>query len=301
MALWQTELPAHKTKLDRWVKKLRGLESPWGGDVGAWLDLNSVARTQFDGSLGTIGGGNHFAELQAVEQVDDHEALGRLGLAADCLLLLVHSGSRGLGEAVLRKHIDRFGVAGVQSGSDEAYQYLLDHRHAIAWAQSNRRLIAHRFLSLLGTEGKPVLDLCHNSITQREFSGHPCWLHRKGASPSDAGPVVIPGSRGTMSYLVEPLGEQEAAGFSVAHGAGRKWARSDARGRLEQRYSVDKLRRTELGGHVICDDKDLLYEEAPQAYKNIDIVIQDLVDHGLVRVIARFRPLITYKTRDHDR
>ena len=79
--------------------------------------------------------------------------------------------------------------------------------------------------------------------------------------------------------------------------AGRKWTRTEARGRLERNYSVETLQRTELGGRVICEDKDLLYEEAPQAYKNINVVIRDLVDAGLVDVIATMRPLITYKMR----
>ena len=87
----------------------------------------------------------------------------------------------------------------------------------------------------------------------------------------------------------------------MAHGAGRKWARSDAKARLEQRYSPEKLARTDLGGRVICRDGDLIYEEAPQAYKDIGRVVQDLIDAGLVTVIATLRPLITYKTRGTPR
>ena len=94
-----------------------------------------------------------------------------------------------------------------------------------------------------------------------------------------------------------PTGDKEGSGWSVAHGAGRKWARTDARARLERQHSIESLQRTDLGGRVICEDKDLLFEEAPQAYKNIDMVIQDLVDAGLVEVVATLRPLITYKVR----
>lgn len=89
----------------------------------------------------------------------------------------------------------------------------------------------------------------------------------------------------------------ERSAFSLAHGAGRKWSRSDSRGRLEKRYTAKQLTRTDLGSHVICEDKDLLYEEAPQAYKNITVVIEDLVREGLAEVIAVLRPLVTYKVR----
>ncbi|MDP6945812.1 MAG: RtcB family protein, partial [Myxococcota bacterium] len=124
-----------------------------------------------------------------------------------------------------------------------------------------------------------------------------CWLHRKGAAPADKGPVVIPGSRGTLSYLVAPCGDGLANAQSLAHGAGRKWKRSEAKPRLSRRFRPEDLRRTKLGGRVICDDRDLLYEEAPQAYKDVDRVVQDLVDAGALTVIATLRPIITYKKR----
>ena len=246
MALWQTDLSGRKLKLDRWVRKLSGLEGPWDGDVTPLLAEAELTPTAYDGALGTIGGGNHFAELQTIEDVRNAEGFASLGLAEDGLILLVHSGSRGLGESVLREHLERFGTGALPEDSEDARHYLARHGHAITWAQVNRMLIARRFLSLLGNEGQPVLDLCHNSITRKELRNRPCWLHRKGAAPSDGGAVVIPGSRGTLSYLVRPRGDQQANGYSVAHGAGRKWTRTDARGRLERKYSVDDLRRTKL-------------------------------------------------------
>jgi release factor H-coupled RctB family protein len=97
--------------------------------------------------------------------------------------------------------------------------------------------------------------------------------------------------------LVLPKEPRERSAYSLAHGAGRKWSRTDSRGRLERRYSSKDLMRTELGSHVICENKELLYEEAPQAYKNIKIVIDDLVQEGLVEVLAVFRPVVTYKVR----
>ena len=123
------------------------------------------------------------------------------------------------------------------------------------------------------------------------------WIHRKGAVATDSEFVVIPGSRGSLSYLVKPMGDGESHAWSLAHGAGRKWGRSEARLRMRERFGRHQLVQTPLGGRVVCEERDLLYEEAPAAYKNIEAVIQDLVDSGLVSVIATFRPLLTYKTR----
>ena len=123
------------------------------------------------------------------------------------------------------------------------------------------------------------------------------WVHRKGAVAADNEFVVIPGSRGSLCYVVKPTGDGESHAWSLAHGAGRKWARSESRLRMRERFGAHQLVQTPLGGRVICEQRDLLYEEAPAAYKNIEAVIQDLVDAGLASVIATFRPLLTYKTR----
>jgi release factor H-coupled RctB family protein len=150
----------------------------------------------------------------------------------------------------------------------------------------------------LGAEAESVWDGCHNSVTRVESSGgETLWVHRKGAVAASRGPVVIPGSRGSLSYLVKPLGDGESHAWSLAHGAGRKWSRSGARLRMRERFGARQLIQTPLGGRIICERRELLYEEAPAAYKDIEVVIQDLVDAGLVSVIATFRPLLTYKTR----
>ena len=168
------------------------------------------------------------------------------------------------------------------------------HNQAVNWACLNREIIAKRFLGALGLGGSRVLDITHNSVTPHQGG----WLHRKGAAPSDKGAVVIPGSRGTHSYLVMPsAGNADISLRSLAHGAGRRWKRSDAKARLSHRYSVTDLTRTPLGGRVICEDKSLMYEEAPEAYKDISTVITDMERFGLVKTIATLRPLITYKTR----
>ena len=164
----------------------------------------------------------------------------------------------------------------------------------MGWAVVNRDVIAARFLAALGLDGRRLLDICHNSVTPLDGG----WLHRKGAAPADRGLVAIPGSRGDFSYLVEPLATRANEALrSLAHGAGRKWSRSDARARLSDRFKVAELERTALGSRVICEDRQLIFEEAPQAYKDIARVIADLEQAGLVRVVARLRPLISYKVR----
>ena len=297
IGLWQTSLDGAEARPNGLTGKLKRLEGAWEGDVQAWLREHALEPTGFEEALGTVGGGNHFAELQRVESVDDSAALAAANVDPGALFLLVHSGSRGFGESILRRHVERFGAAGLPADSTDGLEYRATHETGVRWASANRGLIAERLLACLGAEGRRVLDVCHNWVELRAFEGGERWLHRKGAAPSTEGLVVIPGSRGSFSYLVEPLNPTERSAFSLAHGAGRKWSRSDSRARLEKRYSPRDLLRTELGSAVICEDKALLYEEAPQAYKKIGPVIEDLVDAGLVRVVAVLRPVVTYKTR----
>ena len=304
MGLWSTDLKARKAKRDRWADRL-DLDSPWDGDTVAALAQAGLATTEFDDSLGTIGGGNHFAELQAIDAVHDEPALAALGLGRERLCLLVHSGSRGLGEAILRAHVDVFAAAGLDDASPQAGEYLARHDHAVAWARVNRAIIAGRFAAAIGAELTRALDVCHNRVDRAPGSEQTAletaiatrWLHRKGAAPSTEGPLVIPGSRGTLSYLVRPAAGRDDAGWSLAHGAGRKWKRGDVKARLKDRYRPADLAQTALGGRVICEDRELLYEEAPEAYKDIDTVVAALVEAGLCTVLATLRPLITYKTR----
>ncbi|EDM28005.1 hypothetical protein LNTAR_11651 [Lentisphaera araneosa HTCC2155] len=291
MGLWQSQLKVRKTKRDRWVQKLGNLGSPWQGDREAFVQEQKLP--QWDDALGTIGGGNHFAELQKIEVVFDQELFEKAGLSKDYLQLMVHSGSRGLGQAILRRHTSRFGAAGLICGSEEAESYLQKHNYALQWAEANRQLIAKRFLDALGSQGQRIADINHNTLTPWKQG----WLHRKGAAPGDKGIVLIPGSRGSLSYIVRPIGDLDFSACSLAHGAGRKWNRSQCKARFSPRFRVKDLQQTSLGSRVICEDKELLYEELPEAYKNIDVVIQDLVDFGLIEVIASLRPVISYKTR----
>ena len=297
MALFQTDLVRRDAKLDRWAERYFHLEHPWDEEVGGFLAKHDLESTEFDRALGTIGGGNHFAEIQVVEKVFDAGGFKAIGLAKQQLVMLIHSGSRGFGESILRKHVDEHFGEAVEAVSVAAQEYLRGHDLAVRWAKANRELIARRFAASLGAEVARLWDGCHNSITRQALTGETVWLHRKGAVDAEAGFVVIPGSRGSMSYVVKPTGGGASHAWSLAHGAGRKWMRSAARQRMRERFSVDELVQTRLGSRVICEERDLLYEEAPEAYKNIEDVIADLVDAGLVSVIATLRPLFTYKTR----
>jgi release factor H-coupled RctB family protein len=295
IGLWRTELSARRIKLDDWADRMKNLDHAWDGNILEFLASRGIEPTGYEHSLGTIGSGNHFVELQKIETIVNPEACEQLGITTDVVYLCVHSGSRGFGEAILREHVS--GADGLQAGSQKADGYLERHEHAKRWAVANRALIADRVSARVKTEATCILDTCHNYVESISLSGNECWLHRKGAAPSTEGIVLIPGSRGAFTYVMRPTEPTQQSAFSLAHGAGRKWSRSDCRGRLEKRYTSKDLLRTELGSRVICEDKNLLYEEAPQAYKEISVVIEDLVHEGLAEVIGILRPLITYKVR----
>ncbi|WP_311270215.1 RNA ligase RtcB family protein [Sphingobium sp. WCS2017Hpa-17] len=294
MALWETDLSLRKFRLGAVERKLHDLDTPWPGNQEAALVAAGLPIDMGDPSLGTIGGGNHFVELQRIEEVVDNERFEALTLDRDRLWMMIHSGSRGIGHAILTGHAARNGSAGLIAGEVDGCAYLQRHGHAHNWAVLNRRIIAQRFSDKLGCKGRRIVDICHNSVTPHQGG----WLHRKGAAPADRGLVTIPGSRGDFSYLVEPLADHaDVALHSLAHGAGRKWSRTDAHARLSRRYRPTELERTDLGSRVICEDRRLIFEEAPQAFKDIGAVIGDLKDAGLIRVIALLRPLLSYKTR----
>lgn len=315
MALWQTDLLAGKAKLDKMDKQLGNLDELLDDDEWNSLEhVDPVLAGRVDAlaaalrtagldtahlrSLGTIGRGNHFAELQVVDRIECGETLSKTALAPKCLQLLVHSGSRGLGQAILSGHVDEHGHNGLVEGEPAALAYLRLHDVAVQFAEVNRAVIAARIFRRLRCDAKLVLDLNHNTVTPAHVDGCQGWLHRKGATPSDLGLVMLPGSRDDYSYLIEPVADQGALSLhSLAHGAGRKWQRTDCKDRLVRLATPSQLSRTSLGGRVICNDRALIYEEAPQAYKNVDSVLGSLVGAGLARVVYRSKPLLTYKTR----
>mgnify|MGYP003600716410 CR=1 FL=1 len=299
MALWQTDLQASAVRLDKPEKRVGNIDGPMDDEEARYKAMTDagVQPSGHEASLGTIGGGNHFAEFQQVDTVHAPEALAALGIDKQRLLLLVHSGSRGLGERILRQHVDAFGHRGLEADTPEAAAYLAQHDAALRYARCNRQLVAQRLLGNVHAEGRCVLDVHHNFVAPSVIHGQAGWLHRKGATPSDAGPVLIPGSRGDHSYLVRPTRECHDTLLSLAHGAGRKWIRSACKDRLFKLMTPTQMGRTALGSRVICNDRQLIYEEAPQAYKGIDSVVQSLVGAGLIELLARTRPVLTYKTR----
>jgi release factor H-coupled RctB family protein len=206
-------------------------------------------------------------------------------------VLIVHSGSRGLGERILRTPTD---VRGAGPAADPA-GYLAAHDKAVRWGSLNRRLLAARVAHALDAEpGEPIVEACHNCVEVRDG----VYLHRKGAAPGDGRDVLVAGTRGTRSYLVYAHAGPDA-NYSVARGAGRKMSRADALRRGRAKHTVAELRRSPVGSIVVCGDRQLLFEEAPRAYKRVEQVIADLVNNTLATPVATTVPLVTYKTPDH--
>ena len=296
MALWQTSLPRAKYSASKLEKKLGSIEGPLDKHWQEYIASLCLPYSGHEAALGTIGGGNHFAELQAVDVIHEPTALDSAGLDKRKLLLLVHSGSRGFGQAILQRHIEAYNHQGLEERSSACTDYLAQHEAALRYARANRQLIALRMLEQLRADGDCLLDIDHNLLSRETINGETGWLHRKGATPATQGLVVIPGSRGDYSYLVKPLPSASSL-FTLAHGAGRKWMRSECKERLVPRYTLPQLSRTVLGSHVICADRELIYEEAPEAYKNVETVIDSLQSAGLIELVARLKPVLTYKTR----
>lgn len=297
MSLWQTSVKIRAMNIEKLIKRLGNIDQPLTATEceSLWPNIATLSKDIAYAS-GTIGGGNHFAELQLLEQIYLPDVAQQLGLDRQHLQLMVHSGSRGIGGAVLERHICQYGHQGLPANDIAGKDYLLQHNYALHYAHQNRELIARRILANLNADGHKLVDISHNFIEAATIYGQNGWLHRKGAAPATKGLVVIPGSRGDFSYLVQPV-DTAAALYSLAHGAGRKWKRSACKGRLAGKYTAEQLTRTVHGSRVICKDRELLYEEAPQAYKSIDSVIAAMVQAGLIQLVARLKPVINYKVQ----
>lgn len=277
--------------------------------------------------FGTIGGGNHFAEIGIVDEVFStpntaqiqplsatvqntaqntaYDPIDRSQDSLSCIkkgqfILLVHSGSRTLGDDTAKFWYNQFGIKGSNENPTIANDWWQLQRACIDWAKNNRLAIAHNISSTVKSSITPICDTIHNSIDL--ISGESCalpdldfvYVHRKGASAASSPVVALPGSRGDFSYLLKPLQTQKSA-ISLAHGAGRKWARSDCKERLQDNFSKESLRKSAIGSRVICSNTDLLYEEAPQAYKKSSDVLKALQEHELATPIAKLRPLVSIK------
>jgi release factor H-coupled RctB family protein len=292
LSLWQLDLLQRKVRKEKLAKKLERFEDQDITGLVADSFFNEINQAG-KSSLGSIGSGNHFAELQVVEKVFNQQVFNDLNLDEEKVMLLIHSGSRYLGESILRAYVDKHRDAGVLAASGDGQDYLIRHDAALSFAAKNREMIAFKVMSCLDVSGKIITDICHNCITKVE--GTNTYIHRKGSARADQGVVMIAGTRGTLSYLVKPIGDQADSLWSIAHGAGRKYGRNQIKDRLKGKIQKDQLRQTRIGGFVICDDNDLLFEEAPEAYKDISTVIADLLQAGLIEVVATFKPIVTYK------
>jgi release factor H-coupled RctB family protein len=290
-----------RTSIKRLGDKLSSIDGVWEGDLSAVMRKHGLQETGYEAAIGTIGGGNHFAELQVVHSVVDAQTVAELGISSSKALLLIHSGSRGFGQEVLNRYNAESRGVPLDPNSPEGLRYLAGHDQAMRYAKVNREIIAHRIMERLGATSTPLIDLSHNYLESKTTAHGERWIHRKGAAPSDQGLVVIPGSRSSFTYIVRPIGNGEVNAHSLAHGAGRKISRSQCDEKFG-RLSPDDLRRPKdkkagIDNLVICENKDLLRQEHGKAYKDIDQVIEDLVQLGLVEVVAVLKPILTYKTR----
>jgi release factor H-coupled RctB family protein len=283
MALLGTGIELNKYTEKRWVSRLNHIREL--GDIPCENPYDEESPIR---DLGTIGSGNHFAEFQKVEEIFDEEEFAALGLHEKEIALLIHSGSRGYGNEIFKSLDYEIGLS-----DESAREYLLKHDDALKWASRNRIVTAGKLIGWLGFSSVPkvLIDLPHNYI---EKCGN-IYIHRKGAVTSKAGAAVLPGSRGSLTYILKPAENTDISLDSLSHGAGRKWARSLCFSRIKNKYDRDTIRRTPLKSSVVCHDTNLLFQEAPEAYKNIIPVLNALLEHNLATVVATLRPLITFK------
>ena len=284
MSLFQLDLPLRKFKIEKAARRMRVLGDPVDAPQSARLEDIGLAGDLFPHALGTIGGGNHFCEVQTLV-----DATNDCDLDPTLTYLLIHSGSRGLGDATLNS-VTTGAFDGLVPDSEGAADYVAKHDQAVRWASLNRRIIAERTADALRADLRLVADVAHNMLTRTPDG----WLHRKGAAVAE-GLVPVAGSRATPSYLVRPNGLASALG-SLAHGAGRRYDRSSMHGRVRgKRSDITAMERTQFGGRVICEDRNLMIEEAPQAYKSAQNVVADLAKTGVAETVATLNPLLTFK------
>jgi len=296
-----------------------------GADPAAVSDR---ARERGLPQLGTLGSGNHFLEVQYVEEVHDETAARAYGIFPGQVVVLIHSGSRGLGhqvctdyvkvmnQSMAKHHIslpDRQLACG-PIRSEEGERYLAAMCAAANFAWANRQAILHflrgAFQRIFGAAARLdlVYDVCHNIAKRERYEvegrRREVLVHRKGATrafpaghreiPADyravGQPVFIPGSMGTASWVLAGAeGAMRETFGSVCHGAGRLLSRTAARKGRNAREEQHKLE--ERGILVRSESRDGILEELPEAYKNVDEVIEVVHNAGLARKVARLRPM----------
>jgi tRNA-splicing ligase RtcB len=299
-----------------------------GADLGA---VSKEACNRGSLQLGTLGGGNHFIELQVVQEVYDRVAGECFGLRPGFLTVMIHTGSRGFGHQICRdfsksllpaarKHgieVPDRGLACAPVASREGMAYYAAMACAVNFAFANRQLITHDVRCAFGDvlQCNPadlglqlVYDVAHNIAKWETHRGQRVLVHRKGATralpPGHRGnppvylatghPVLVPGSMGTASYVLTGTEKAAETFYSANHGAGRTLSRTAAL----KSISREQFELSMAG--VIYNSRNYrdLLDEAPGAYKNIDEVVSVLSGIGFTNPVARLLPLAVIKGKD---
>ena len=297
--------------------------------------ISARAYERAKDQLGTLGSGNHFIEVDVVDEIFDETAASRMGLFPGQIVVQIHCGSRGFGHQVCTDYVARFQRVVDQYGivlpdrelvcaplsSPEGQDYLAAMKGAANFAFANRQLLTHlvrrSFEDALAGKVEDfsvyqIYDIAHNmaKIEEHEVDGRRMrvCVHRKGATRAfgpgspvlpeiyrDIGqPVFVPGSMGTASWvLVGTKGSMAQSFGSTCHGAGRTMSRS----RAKKEVRGDELRRDleSQGIRVRAGSLSGLAEEAPQAYKDVDRVIEIVHGAGIARKVARIVPVAVVK------
>jgi len=308
------------------------LEATEDGGVMDFADPERVSQKALERGreqLGTLGSGNHFLEIEVVEQIFDTSVARAFGIEEGQIAIMIHSGSRGLGYqicddylATLIKHMNKIGLsvpdrqlACAFIKSPEGQDYLAAMACAANFAWANRQMLMHftkeslcRSLGISPrTLGMRLLyDVCHNIAKIERFpvgdKELPLCVHRKGATRafppghpqvpnryrSVGQPVLIPGDMGTGSYVLVGTNRAFEESFgSTCHGAGRVLSRAQATKKSKGR-SIEK-EMAERGILVMAAGKGTLREEMPEAYKNLDAVVEVVHQAGISQKVARLR------------
>lgn len=284
-----------------------GVLSPCNPD-----DVSERAKKRGIGQLGTLGAGNHFLEIQRVDEIFDKEKAKEFGLEKGQITIMIHCGSRGLGHQVASDYIrlmeDEYGVEGlpdrelinVPIKSDLGKKYFSAMNCAANFAFANKQIITHFVREQLeyyfpDVKVESVYEVCHN-IAKREkhkINGKEkeILVMRKGATRSFPGqPVLIPGSMGTASYvLVGTEKAMELSFGSTAHGAGRVMSRTKARKGIRAEDVKRSLK--EKGIEFEAGSYKGISEESPDVYKDIDEVVRVSDELGIGKLVARLKPI----------
>lgn len=283
-------------------------------------EVSKHAKERGEWQVGTMGAGNHFVEVDVVDEIFNEQYAKEYGLFKGQIVVLIHTGSRGLGHQVATDYIRLMGqvmpnygitlpdreLACVPFSSDEGARYFQAMNAAANFAWANRQMITHEVrCAWEKTFGKRhqalevLYDVAHNiaKIEGYEIDGQKKKLivHRKGATRAFEGqPVLIPGSMGTASYVLAGSSESLKMSFgSTCHGAGRALSRHAAKKRVIGRELLHDLKKE--GISVEAGSLSGLAEEAPCAYKNIESVV-DVVHHAHIATkVARLKPKAVIK------